>query len=62
MLATRALPKLYAYIAAAINFVVCSPWRFAEWIGKLMLWYGADKIIYGSRTTIWHPKWALDTL
>jgi predicted TIM-barrel fold metal-dependent hydrolase len=53
-------PNLYASIAATINFVVRSPRQFAEWIGKLMFWCGEDKIIYGSETPIWHPKWALD--
>ena len=45
---------------ATVNFVVRSPRQFAEWIGKLMFWCGEDKIIYGSETPIWHPKWALD--
>jgi predicted TIM-barrel fold metal-dependent hydrolase len=53
-------PNLYASIAATINFVARSPRQFAEWIGKLMFWCGEDKIIYGSETPIWHPKWALD--
>jgi len=53
-------PNLYASIAATINFVVRSPRQFAEWIGKLMFWCGEDKIIYGSETPIWHPRWALD--
>jgi uncharacterized protein len=53
-------PNLYASIAATINFVVRSPRQFAEWIGKLMFWCGEDKILYGSETPIWHPKWALD--
>jgi uncharacterized protein len=53
-------PNLYASIAATVNFVVRSPRQFAEWIGKLMFWCGEDKIIYGSETPIWHPKWALD--
>jgi uncharacterized protein len=39
---------------------VRSPRQFAEWIGKLMFWCGEDKIIYGSESPIWHPKWALD--
>src|SRR4051812_49229402 len=25
-----------------------------------MFWCGEDKIIFGSETPIWHPKWALD--
>ncbi|HSL00906.1 MAG TPA: amidohydrolase family protein [Rubrobacteraceae bacterium] len=53
-------PNLFASIAATINFVVRSPRQFAEWIGKLMFWCGEDKIIYGSETPIWHPRWALD--
>ena len=53
-------PNLYASIAATINFVVRSPRQFAEWLGKLMFWCGEDKIIYGSETPIWHPRWALD--
>jgi uncharacterized protein len=53
-------PNLYASIAATINFVVRSPRQFAEWLGKLLFWAGEDKIIYGSETPIWHPKWALD--
>jgi uncharacterized protein len=55
-------PNLYASIAATVNFVARSPRQFAEWIGKLMFWCGEDKIIYGSETPIWHPKWALDAL
>ena len=53
-------PNLFASIAATINFVVRSPRQFAEWLGKLLFWAGEDKIIYGSETPIWHPKWALD--
>jgi predicted TIM-barrel fold metal-dependent hydrolase len=53
-------PNLYASIAATVNFVVRSPRQFAEWLGKLLFWAGEDKIIYGSETPIWHPKWALD--
>jgi predicted TIM-barrel fold metal-dependent hydrolase len=55
-------PNLYASIAATLNFVVRSPRQFAEWIGKLLFWCGEDKIIYGSETPIWHPRWALDAL
>jgi uncharacterized protein len=55
-------PNLYASIAATVNFVVRSPRQFAEWIGKLLFWCGEDKIIYGSETPIWHPKWALNAL
>jgi predicted TIM-barrel fold metal-dependent hydrolase len=53
-------PNLYASIAATINFVVRSPRQFAEWVGKLLFWCGEVKIIYGSETPIWRPKWALD--
>jgi uncharacterized protein len=53
-------PNLYASIAATVNFVVRSPRQFAEWLGKLLFWAGEDKIIYGSETPIWHPRWALD--
>jgi predicted TIM-barrel fold metal-dependent hydrolase len=50
----------YASIAATINFIVRSPRQFAEWLGKLTFSCGADKIIYGSETPIWHSKWDLD--
>ena len=53
-------PNLYASLAATLNFVVRSPRQFAEWLGKLLFWCGEDKIVYGSETPIWHPKWALD--
>lgn len=52
-------PNLYASLAATVNFVVRSPRQFAEWLGKLLFWCGEDKIIYGSETPIWHPRWAL---
>jgi uncharacterized protein len=53
-------PNLYASIAATINFVVRAPRQFAEVLGKLLFWCGEDKIIYGSETPIWHPRWALE--
>jgi uncharacterized protein len=53
-------PNLYASIAATINFVVRAPRQFAEVLGKLLFWCGEDKIVYGSETPIWHPRWALE--
>jgi hypothetical protein len=53
-------PNLYASIAATINFIVRAPRQFAEVLGKLLWWCGEDKIIYGSETPIWHPRWALE--
>jgi uncharacterized protein len=53
-------PNFYASVAATINFIVRSSRQFAEWLGKLMFWCGEDEIIYGSETSIWHPKWALE--
>jgi uncharacterized protein len=53
-------PNLYASIAATINFIVRAPRQFAEVLGKLLFWCGEDKIIYGSETPIWHPRWALE--
>ena len=53
-------PNLYASLAATINFVVRAPRQFAEVLGKLLFWCGEDKIIYGSETPIWHPRWALE--
>ncbi|HEX6988916.1 MAG TPA: amidohydrolase family protein [Bacillota bacterium] len=53
-------PNLYASIAATVNFIRRAPRYFAETIGKLMFWCGgADKIVYGGETPIWHPQWAL---
>ena len=34
---------------------------FAEIRGKLLLWCGEDKIVYGPEAPIWKPQWALDT-
>jgi len=56
------LSNLHASIAATVNFVVRSPRQFPEWIGKLLFWCVEDKIIYGSGTPIWYPKWAIDAL
>jgi predicted TIM-barrel fold metal-dependent hydrolase len=53
-------PNLYASIAATINFIVRAPRQFAEVLGKLLFWAGEDKIIDGSETPIWHPRWALE--
>jgi uncharacterized protein len=53
-------PNLYASIAATINFLVRAPRQFAEVLGKLLFWCGEDKIVYGSETPIWHPRWALE--
>jgi predicted TIM-barrel fold metal-dependent hydrolase len=53
-------PNLYASIAATVNFIVRAPRQFAEVLGKLLFWCGEDKIIYGSETPIWHPRWALE--
>jgi len=53
-------PNLYASIAATINFIVRAPRQFAEVLGKLLFWCGEDKIVYGSETPIWHPRWALE--
>ncbi|HEX8133250.1 MAG TPA: amidohydrolase family protein [Actinomycetes bacterium] len=53
-------PNLYASIAATINFIVRAPRQFAEVLGKLLFWCGEDKIIYGSETPIWHPRWAME--
>jgi predicted TIM-barrel fold metal-dependent hydrolase len=53
-------PNLYASIAATINFIARAPRQFAEVLGKLLFWCGEDKIIYGSETPIWHPRWALE--
>jgi predicted TIM-barrel fold metal-dependent hydrolase len=47
-------PNLYASIAATINFLVRAPRMFAEIIGKLLFWCGADKIVYGSEAPIFH--------
>jgi uncharacterized protein len=60
LLAAHPLPNLYASIAATINFIVRAPRQFAEVLGKLLFWCGEDKIIYGSETPIWHPRWALE--
>lgn len=53
-------PNLYASIAATVNFVARAPRQFAEVLGKLLFWCGEDKIIYGSETPIWQPRWALE--
>ena len=53
-------PNLYASLAATINFIVRAPRQFAEVLGKLLFWCGEDKIVYGSETPIWHPRWALE--
>ena len=53
-------PNLYASIAATINFIARAPKQFAEVLGKLLFWCGEDKIVYGSETPIWHPRWALE--
>ena len=46
--------------AGIARFIARAPRQFAEVLGKLLFWCGEDKIIYGSETPIWHPRWALE--
>jgi len=52
--------NVYVSISATINLIGKAPKQFAEILGKLLFWGGADKIVYGSEVPLWHPQWALE--
>ncbi|MGH3321173.1 MAG: amidohydrolase family protein [Streptosporangiaceae bacterium] len=53
-------PNVYAGLAVAIPFIHARPRYFAQIIGELVFWLGADRILFSSDYAIWQPKWLIE--
>jgi hypothetical protein len=53
-------PNVYGGLAVAIPFMHTRPRYFAQVIGELCYWIGADRVLFGSDYAIWQPKWLIE--
>jgi predicted TIM-barrel fold metal-dependent hydrolase len=53
-------PNVYGGLAVAMPFIHSRPRYFAQIIGELLYWIGADRILFGSDYAIWQPKWLVE--
>jgi predicted TIM-barrel fold metal-dependent hydrolase len=53
-------PNVYGGLAVAIPFMHSRPRYFAQIIGELCYWIGADRVLFGSDYAIWQPKWLVE--
>lgn len=54
-------PNVYGGLAVAIPFIHTRPRYFAQIMGELCYWLGADRILFGSDYAIWQPKWLVES-
>jgi predicted TIM-barrel fold metal-dependent hydrolase len=55
-------PNVYGGLAVLSALIHKRPHFFAEVLGELLFWLGADRILYGSDYAIWSPKWIVEEL
>ena len=53
-------PNVYGGLAVAIPLMHTRPRYFAQVIGELCYWLGADRLLFGSDYAIWQPKWLVE--
>ncbi len=53
-------PNVFAGLSVALPFIHTRPRYFAQIIGELLYWVGADRIVFGSDYGIWQPKWLIE--
>jgi hypothetical protein len=53
-------PNVYGGLAVAMPFIHSRPRYFAQIIGELCYWLGADRLLFGSDYAIWQPKWLIE--
>jgi len=55
-------PNVYGGLAVALPFIETRPRYWAQIIGELKYWIGADRILFGSDYAIWTPRWLTEAL
>jgi len=53
-------PNVYGGLAVAMPFIHTRPRYFAQIIGELCYWIGADRILFASDYAIWQPRWLIE--
>ena len=53
-------PNVYGGLAVAMPFIFTRPRYFAQVLGELLYWIGADRQLWASDYAIWHPKWLVE--
>jgi uncharacterized protein len=53
-------PNVYGGLAVAMPFIHSRPKYFAQIIGELLYWIGADRITFASDYAIWTPAWLIE--
>ena len=53
-------PNVYGGLAVAMPFIHTRPRWFAQVLGELLYWIGADRLLWASDYAIWHPKWLVE--
>ncbi|NMO54687.1 amidohydrolase [Actinoplanes sp. TBRC 11911] len=53
-------PNVYGGLAMAMPFLHSRPRYFAQIMGELVYWLGADRLLFGSDYAIWQPKWLVE--
>src|SRR6266516_1288704 len=53
-------PNVYGGLAVAMPFIFTRPRYFAQVLGELLYWIGADRLLWASDYAIWHPKWLVE--
>lgn len=52
--------NMYANLEGVFNLIVRQPRRFAEILGQLLFWAGADRLLFSSGASLVHPRPALE--
>lgn len=55
-------PNIYANLEGVSNFVVRQPRRFAQALGTLMMYAGADRILHGTGAAACHPQPVIEAI
>ncbi len=53
-------PNVWGGLAVVMPFIYTRPRQFAQWLGELLYWVGADKLTFASDYALWHPKWLIE--
>jgi hypothetical protein len=53
-------PNVWGGLAVVMPFIYTRPRQFAQWLGELLYWVGADKLTFASDYALWHPKWIVE--
>jgi predicted TIM-barrel fold metal-dependent hydrolase len=53
-------PNVWGGLAVVLPFIHSRPRQFAQWLGELLFWVGADKLTFSSDYALWQPKWLVE--